>query len=332
VNSLNPPAVAGQHHAPDFNAKWTAPRMVAPRPGSEQPAVASTPRPVPHNPPAAPTLVVVPPPAPREVDDAPMVRRVVDAASAPRVAITAPTSPFGWNAGASIAGAPDPGDDEDNATPPPPAPSPTPAPIAPPTAPSAPPEPAIPKRTTKTTHAATPLLQVCAALLAGDLTQPELAAAVTLERAQLHQATFYAKKNGRIVWLEKTSKFHLTKEGRAWATGEASIKDQLRTSIARNEAAGKPRKVKAAPAPAPAPAEEAAIHVGAADVTARGIETRAVALPAPTPIVPEASFRCAVFSDGGFHLAKSGQQIDLSPQECRQMLNYLERLAESASA
>lgn len=44
--------------------------------------------------------------------------------------------------------------------------------------------------------------------------------------------------------------------------------------------------------------------------------------------VVERSFRCAVYSDGSFHLQKAGQAIDLTAAEHAEMLRYLERMDE----
>jgi hypothetical protein len=307
MSTLYPAASAGQNRAPDFSTAWTPPRMVATRPGSELPRPTLPPTPAP-----------TPAPVPREPDDEPMVQRVVDAATAPRPATTAMSSPFVWPAPAAPAGvadlmelqgATDSHALDDSTSEPPPAPVAPPAAAAAPTEPP-PPERPMPKRTTKkTTDAASPQFQLCAALLDGDKTRDELKACVSCTVAQLNSATFQAKKVDRIVFVAKTSKWHLTAHGREWVTGGANRK---------NQAAGKPRRTRDVPAPAAETKPAAAAPMPLATVQ-------------PITVVSEPSFRCAVFSDGGFHLAKSGQQIDLSAAECAQMVRYLERMAESAS-
>jgi DNA-binding PadR family transcriptional regulator len=46
----------------------------------------------------------------------------------------------------------------------------------------------------------------------------------------------------------------------------------------------------------------------------------------------EATFRCAVMSDGCFFITKEGVSLELNAEEHAQMLHYLERMAEAASA
>jgi hypothetical protein len=51
-----------------------------------------------------------------------------------------------------------------------------------------------------------------------------------------------------------------------------------------------------------------------------------------SPVVDEAEsiFRCAVMSDGCFFVSKEGVTIELEPDEHKQMLHYLERMAIDA--
>ena len=61
------------------------------------------------------------------------------------------------------------------------------------------------------------------------------------------------------------------------------------------------------------------------------LATRATGATGAVQLVQEQSFRCAVYSDGGFSLTKAGQAIELTAVEHAQMLRYLERMAEQAA-
>lgn len=242
-------------------------------------------------------------------DDDPPVRRIVDAATAPPVATGAPASVFQWwGAGVKPAAVEDAQLDEQE-----PPPTAAPAPTE---------EPSMPKpgpRKQRATKAQSPQFQICTALLAGDLTREELAAAVDAKGAQLHQATFGAKKVGRIVFLEKTEKFHLTREGKDWVTGGANLAAQ---------------RAATAPAPAPTPQARRARRKAAAK-RAKVRKALPAALPSPPPppaaavaTPPSGGYRCAVDNGGRFTLEKGGVRIELDVDEHRDMLRYLDRMGE----
>lgn len=195
---------------------------------------------------------------------------------------------------------------------------------------SMPRESAAPKpRKTKATKASSAQFQICSLLMAkGDLTRDELLADVSADRTAFNNAIFNAKAAGRIVFLEKEGKYRITATGRAWTSGGANLDNQRAspppTKPTRRKGAAKAKAPKAkrqaktpAPGTAPAPAAGAAV---------------ATTGPHAFQVVQERSFRCAVISDGGFFLAKNGQQIDLTPTEHAEMLRYLDRMADQPGA
>lgn len=125
----------------------------------------------------------------------------------------------------------------------------------------------------------------------------------------LANALFHMKDKGRIT-VEKTIEdgksvraITLTPAGRDWATQAGAT-----------ASAPQPAKPRSAPT----------VGAGAVDVLrSRDLQVQVVEQP---------SFRCAVFSDGGFMVAKNGQQVELTRQEHAQMLRYLERMAEPLAA
>lgn len=160
---------------------------------------------------------------------------------------------------------------------------------------------------------------ICLVLIGkGPLTREQLAAESGLEGASLSNAIFNAKATGRIAFVEKSSTFRITKEGRAWCEGKASSDD----------------------APPPKATKRAAKKARAPRAPKRNVETAPAMTAAPAPrgrfgstelstaVVLQPSFKCAVFSDGGFFLAKGEARIELDAQEHAQMLRYLERMAE----
>ncbi len=159
------------------------------------------------------------------------------------------------------------------------------------------------------TRAATAQFQICALLMSkGDLSRGELCEAVTADVRAFQSATYNAKRLGRITVIEKTGKFRLTAQGKEWTRGGANAATKAAEVSPR---AVKRRRVKLAPD------ERRALSTAVA-----------VAVPGPIQVVQERSFRCAVFSDGGFHLSKNGTSIDLDAVEHAQMLRYLERMEE----
>lgn len=137
---------------------------------------------------------------------------------------------------------------------------------------------------------ATPQFQILALLMAkGDMTREALLADVSADARPFANALYNAKQAGRIVYLSEQDKYRITDAGRDWATGGANLASQ---------------KAMGGAVPPPKPAKD----------------TKAVAEP---------TFRCAVYSDGSFHLAKAGQAVDLTPAEYAAMLRYAKRMADT---
>jgi hypothetical protein len=183
------------------------------------------------------------------------------------------------------------------------------------------------------TNGGSPRFQICALLMSqGDLSRDELTAGVSADAKQLYNALYQLKQAGHVVVIEKTGKFHLTATGKDWTSGGANLDNH-------RAAGSSPREVKrgrrqAREKSAGLPKQEKA-RLGVVDLRADGSVKKpastAIALSSQIQVIEERSFRCAVFSDGGFHLAKDGQSIDLTAVEHAQMLRYLERMAEQAA-
>ncbi len=162
------------------------------------------------------------------------------------------------------------------------------------------------KRKPRQSSGAAPQFQICALLMAkGDLTLDELKADVSADATPFKNALYNAKKGGRVVFIQKADKYRLTKEGRDWVTGGANLANQQATDVS-----APPPKATARP---PARLQ------------------RVVMQPVSVETVVERSFRCAVFSDGGFSLTKGGQSIELTPAEFTEMQQYARRMGELAA-
>ncbi len=184
------------------------------------------------------------------------------------------------------------------AAPAPPAAEPTPE-----RAPMASKKPKAPKaRKAKPTQGASPQFQICSLLAAkGSMTREALATDVTCDERPFGNAMYNARVAGRIEHNAKTDQWQLTKAGREWLTGGANL-DNVKAASAPPQAQRKAPASKAARASVPA---------------GQLVEVRVAS-----------TFRCAVYSDGAFTLAKDGTQIDLTAAEHADMLRYLERMAE----
>lgn len=157
-------------------------------------------------------------------------------------------------------------------------------------------------RKAKPTEGASPQFQICSLLAAkGPMTREDLATDVTCDDRPFGNAMYNARVAGRIEHNAKTDQWQITKVGREWLTGGANL--------GNHKAASAPPQ----PRQKPAPAKVARPAVPVAD----RMQVRVAS-----------TFRCAVYSDGAFTLAKDGTQIDLTPTEHADMLRYLERMAE----
>lgn len=268
--------------------------------------------------------------------DAAMVQRTVPAASAPPLKLDPAVSPFtSWlkpgQLPPQVPDEDDQGDQADQA-----ASAPPPAPTAQPTqetpamathprkkaARKTAPKPARAERTKRTTtrtktqatrvvapHGAkSPQFRVCAELAraGGTLPRAELYERLAdLRKPQVFSAVFEAKKQGRVQWDDASGTFHLTAEGSTWVGSMAPT-----------------------PPTAPdKPARRQRTTLAAAITAAPPSTATALAVQRFEPVA-ERSFRCAVFSDGGFSVTKAGQQVELTQAETAEMLRYLERMAE----
>lgn len=139
-----------------------------------------------------------------------------------------------------------------------------------------------------------------------------------LSSKQLSQCLFQITDNGRARRRDLATGergFELTARGRAWIRG-----DQPDAPPPAKKTRAK--KVARVPAKRAKPSRKAR-------------QPRAVAMPpAPERQVPiekttpalARTFRCGLYSDGAYHLAKGGQQIELTVDETRAMFEYLDRI------
>jgi hypothetical protein len=188
-------------------------------------------------------------------------------------------------------------------------------------------------RKPRTTNGSSPQFQICALLMSqGDLSREELLAQASCDRQQAYSAIHNAKNMGRIVFVEKTSKYRITAEGKEWTSGGANLDNQRAATSSPREVKRGRRQARERSAGLPK-AEKA--RLGVVDVRADGSPKRpastAIALSSQIQVIEERSFRCAVFNDGSFHLTKNGLSIELDAAEHGQMLRYLERMAEQAA-
>lgn len=190
-------------------------------------------------------------------------------------------------------------------------------------------------------------VRICRAIEAagGTLLRTDLAKALPdLEMKQISQGIFQVTANSR-------AQKHMTDTGwtlKLTRAGIAYLKDQGTSAAEPAAAPKKPTRRKPTKAAASAKAQRTPKAERKKPKARRGairVHRSAKAAPAASPllaiehasaqtlqVVQERSFRCGVFSDGAFHLAKNGQVIDLSPAEHAEMLRYLDRMAAEQSA
>lgn len=229
---------------------------------------------------------------PESPDDI-VTQRTVSAAEAPPLRSAAASSVFNWGAVSA-----------------------TPEPTA---APASQPQEEQPMATehknrtarTRKSRNGTPQLQVCSALLQNDLSREAIAEACSgLGSAQISSALNNAKAHGRIAWIEKDGVYRISKAGKEWVSA-AGDTDQAEAKPVRRATAHKTahRRRK--------PAQRSEVD------TSPNEEAQDTA---------DATFRCAVMSDGCFFVSKEGLILELTKEGHMQMLRYLERMAEPFEA
>lgn len=156
-----------------------------------------------------------------------------------------------------------------------------------------------------------PQLQICTALLQNDLERDAIPAAVPgLSAAQISSALHTAKSHKRVK--VKDGAYTLTPAGRAWV--EAAGGGEPAAPAKPERAAGTKRSA----------AHRRHRRARRPEPSAGEVDT--------SPTDAAATFRCAVMSDGCFFITKDGTTIELEPEEHKQMLHYLERMAEAEAA
>jgi hypothetical protein len=261
-----------------------------------------------------------------------VAQRVVSANASGPVATTAPNSVFALGGGASN----DAAAIEDT-----PAPSPAPSPAVvnafgsvPRRTPTRADTPAQETRMSKTkraraTKSASVQFQILALLAAeGDLAREELKAKISGDDKQLTQAVLQAKKCGRMVWVEKVSAFRITKAGREWVTGGANLDNQQRHVAKTSPAAVKSSRRSPARRGQDLDAQEQQ-RTGVAHIDRQG-RPEAPSTPAGAVMVVDVAtdFDCALSSSGRFSVVKNGQRTELTRDETRIAMRYLDRIAE----
>jgi uncharacterized protein (DUF433 family) len=230
------------------------------------------------------------------------IQRTVDAASAPRLSVTAPNSPFNWRpAGADLA-----------------APEETKMPDAP-----------TPKTTAEPAarNVQVRVLEVIGAASKA-VTRTEIAKALPdLNSTQLSNALFNASGNSRAQ-RSANNAWSLTPGGRAFLKQRSADAAGTAPPHTTGKAARAPRTKATNTKPA-ARAESRRPHRKPKRVPVDDIVVSDK--PPPPPSMPR-TFRCAVYSDGGFMLHKGDARIELDADEHAGMLRYLERMAEEQVA
>jgi hypothetical protein len=182
-------------------------------------------------------------------------------------------------------------------------------------------------------------LRVGAVMLdAGQIAMSEIRAAFPdLTGKQLGQCMFQMRTAQRAKKLPSPSGevWQLTLSGKAWVKQGGGRRSAL-AEKEEPEPAKAPRKAKASKKAKAKPVKATRRGIGRAasegptDIAFQPLaSSKPITVRAATPqVVSERSFRCAVFSDGAFHLAKNGQAIDLTAAEFAEALRYVERMAE----
>jgi hypothetical protein len=202
-------------------------------------------------------------------------------------------------------------------------------------------------RKPRPTKGASARFQICALLTAkGDLTREELLADVSCDRTAFTNAVFNAKRAEHIVFIAKTDKWHITAAGKDWTSGGANLDNQQAATSSpaevkrgrrqpREKSAGLPKSEKqrlgvvdtGGKKRKKPKARRSPVRVHQPKPAAPTVASQlALSEPARIQVVQERSFRCAVVSDGGFFLHKGEKQIELTPEEHREMLNYIDRV------
>jgi hypothetical protein len=190
------------------------------------------------------------------------------------------------------------------------------------------PVPAKPRKS-RPTKGISARFQICALLLSkGDLSTEELKADVSAEPRAFQNAIYNAKGARHITFSASADKWHLTSEGKDWTSGGANLDNH------RAAPAPSPTRKAATPAQAKRAKPGQRIKKAPRTVKTAAAEPSFATTVATRPFEPviERSFRCAVFSDGGFFLAKGDQKIELTAAEHSEMLRYQERMCEQPTA
>jgi hypothetical protein len=154
------------------------------------------------------------------------------------------------------------------------------------------------------------------------ITQPEIAKLLPdLDGKQLGNALFNASANSRAK-RDNSQRWTITPRGREW------LQDREEDAQERAPAPAK-AKTKAPAKRAAKKAARKAVVVKRALVRRQEVESTPPSKLSANQVPASRTFRCAVISDGGFMLAKGGVQIELEPAEHKEMLAYLERMAEA---
>jgi hypothetical protein len=251
-----------------------------------------------------------------DIDDDPVVRRVVSAASAPSAmpegavvsAFNLPHLARYQRDGGAQEPSTEPNDDEQHE------------------------EQPMPAGDNKPAAARNVQQRLCEVLAASDrpLEQPQIVKALSdLTSGQVSSGLWNLSATSRAK-RDNSSRWSITSDGRKWLKAKQSGEEGAKPEAA----AAAPKKKRGRPAKSAAPAKRAKKAKVTEKRPKRAARTPAPRAEPPTPpsnnraIQLPRTFRCAVFSDGGFMLAKGDMHIELDAAEHRQMLAYIERMAE----
>lgn len=172
-------------------------------------------------------------------------------------------------------------------------------------------------------------MRVCRALAGSAMHRQALAATLSdLETKQLTQNLFMANKDKLVDFHagdDGLRMYRLTAKGRKYVEGAPAHAG----GAAPAPAAKKARAAKKVPAKRAKPGQR--VRRPRAATAPLADKPPALAVATFEPELAH-SFRCGLHSDGSFHLFKGEAQISLTLAESRQMLRYLDRLRDDATA
>jgi hypothetical protein len=161
------------------------------------------------------------------------------------------------------------------------------------------------KRAPRKTSSGSPQLQICSALLQKRPgTRRHCAGAAGPDHGADLQRAEQREVARRVAWIEKDQVYRLTKTGKDWVAAATGTEEPAAPTASKPKRKGGHRRGRTA--------------------KRKEVDT------SPATDEADTTFRCAVMSDGCFFISKEGVTLELDADEHKQMLHYLERMAEPA--